>query len=145
MSATYPNTKLAGLEYRVFRRFQSLLSQESESKVPRYLVACSGGADSVALAACLAQVASRFKVQLVLTHVHHGVSENPLLNRMRDQAARRVRGLAKELGLSSVVVRRRSGLVELKSEEELRDFRLGALRFIAKRKGCGRIVFAHHS
>lgn len=142
---TRPSTKLRPLEFRVFRRLQDLGAREGlEIAQKRILVACSGGKDSVALVSVLSRLSCRFDFQLVLAHVHHGKAETKELTLARDKAQAKVEALAKQLRLP-LLTARWSGQKLLRSEAELRDFRLQTLREWSMAHEAALIAFAHHA
>lgn len=101
------------------------------------LVACSGGADSSALAIALATAPAR----VALAHVLHDM--RPPDEAIADRNA--VRALADRLGLdfleSSVGVRSRSG----NTERIARDLRYEALDALCAEAGCAYVATAHHA
>ncbi len=128
----------------------------------RLLVACSGGADSVALLHLLHRVnQSRFwQWQLVVGHVNHGLRG---VASQEDETF--VRSVAKSLGLPLEVRRlrwrksqnmeksRKRGLMDKPlhkgglqiSENAARAARLKALESMAQRRRCMLVVLAHHA
>jgi tRNA(Ile)-lysidine synthase len=151
----FPSTKLLPLEFRIFQAWR-----DGRLKGRRILVACSGGADSVALVHVLARLASRLGFSLAIAHVHHGLAKSKSTQAARARAYVFVARLATELGLEfhsltpSRLVRGvlRPDLAaikdrfprELRSEEELRDFRLRQLERLRAQGGFDCLVFAHH-
>lgn len=110
----------------------------------RVLVACSGGADSVALLRLLAAVngSDYWGWKLVVGHVDHG-----LRGKASAGDAAFVKKLGKKLGLTVAVrkvkvSRNRQGQA---SEAAAREARLKALAAMARRYRCGVIVLAHHA
>lgn len=105
----------------------------------RTLVACSGGADSTALALALA-AATR---ELVLGHVVHDM--RPRDESLADRGA--VRMLAERLGVrfveAEVTVPRGRGAGN--AEASARRLRYAALERLAAESGCGFIATAHHA
>lgn len=103
----------------------------------RTLVACSGGADSTALAIGLASASSG----LVIGHVVHDLRARGLALRDRDAA----RALADRLGLpfaeASVSVRAEGGNAEGAARRE----RYAALAAMAREHRCPFVATAHHA
>lgn len=99
----------------------------------RYLVAVSGGIDSVVL---LDQLVAEGAHELVVAHFDHGIREDSA------DDARFVEGLAAQYGLSFVV--RREELGRGASEELARRRRYGFLREMAQEHEAV-IVTAHHA
>jgi tRNA(Ile)-lysidine synthase len=112
--------------------------KEDQLLSEKLLLACSGGADSVAMIRAFAAV--RPASLLAIAFVHHGEGEN---HRHRDEAEDFVRELAGQLKIS-FVVKSHSGPV-LKSEAELRDVRRTLLVDARKESGSALIVTAHHA
>lgn len=98
----------------------------------KYLVAVSGGVDSVVL---LDMLVHEGDYELIVAHFDHGIREDSA------DDARFVEGLAKRYGLPFVVRREDLGLNT--SEEIARKRRYAFLRSVAKKEGAV-IVTAHH-
>jgi tRNA(Ile)-lysidine synthase len=130
-------TKLKDFEYRVFRRLKALNVAGA-----RILVGCSGGVDSVALVHCLAVVAKRLDLTIEVASLHHGPSKVLKIKTARAAAISKVKAFARNLGLK---FHTRRSVMELLSEEALRDFRHEALRDIAAKNSCEIIAVAHHA
>ncbi|MBV9333479.1 MAG: tRNA lysidine(34) synthetase TilS [Candidatus Eremiobacteraeota bacterium] len=102
----------------------------------RVLIACSGGPDSVALAAAMHGVAPRRQFSLHLGFVNHGTRASA----WQDECI--VLQLAADLALPlQIAVLEESGA----TEEALRVARYDALAEMAKRTGCSAVVTAHHA
>lgn len=110
------------------------------------LVACSGGADSVALLRLLWAVnQSRYwNWRIVVAHVNHA-----LRGRQSDADERFVRRLAAQLALPIRVKRlrltRAAKAPDRVSEARARAARIAALAAMAKRRRCDVVVLAHHA
>ncbi|MFO7252623.1 MAG: tRNA lysidine(34) synthetase TilS [Actinomycetes bacterium] len=101
------------------------------------LVACSGGADSLALAAATGFVAPRMGLRAGLVTVDHGLQEGSA------ERARQVAGLAPRLGLDpaevcTVTVGRAGG-----PEAAAREARYAALAATADRLGAAAVLLGH--
>ncbi len=101
----------------------------------RVLVACSGGADSVALAALLASLRGTLDLDLTLAYVHHGTRDSAwqdecVVLRVAATYGCRVRIAALEPGA--------------RDEATLREARYAALATLALEAGAGAIATAHH-
>jgi tRNA(Ile)-lysidine synthase len=101
------------------------------------LVACSGGGDSLALAACLGFTAPRQGLRAGLLTVDHGLQEGSR------ERAHDVVGLAADFGLEpaealTVTVGRAGG-----PEAAARDARYEALSVAAKRLGASAVLLGH--
>lgn len=99
------------------------------------VIACSGGADSVALAHALHAVRTPMELQLTLAHVNHGTRRSA----WQDECV--VLRVGAALGLP-VRVAALEGTV--RDEAGLRDARYAALAAIARECGGGVIATAHH-
>ncbi|HEY1868617.1 MAG TPA: tRNA lysidine(34) synthetase TilS [Candidatus Cybelea sp.] len=100
------------------------------------LVACSGGPDSVALAAALNVQAHSLRLRLRLAYVNHGVRASAL----QDECV--VASLGAACGLAVDIVRLTA---EASDESSLRDARYAALSDLARREDCGVVATAHHA
>lgn len=100
------------------------------------LVACSGGPDSVALAAILQAVAAPLDLRLELAHVNHGLRASA----WQDEAVALRVGAA--LGLPVRVTELRPSSA---GEAELRDARYAALAETARQSGCSAVATGHHA
>jgi len=100
----------------------------------RILIACSGGPDSVGLAAALSAAASSMQWTLVAGHINHGMRASA----WQDEAVALAAGAA--LGIPVKVAAPRVGG---KSEAALREARYEALADLARRCGAGVVATAH--
>ncbi len=100
------------------------------------LVACSGGRDSVALAALASAAAARSGATVVLGHVNHAVRERS----WQDEAVALAAGAL--LGVRVVTTSLGPGPA---AEARLRDERYAALATMARAVGARRIATAHHA
>jgi tRNA(Ile)-lysidine synthase len=106
------------------------------------LLAVSGGADSTAMAVALAGLRRRYRLQLTLAHLHHGIRGADA-----DEDARFVRRLARALKAGFVMekadvprlARRRGVSLEMAARKARYDF----LERAARRIGAGSIATAH--
>jgi tRNA(Ile)-lysidine synthase len=100
------------------------------------LVACSGGSDSVALAAILAALAKSMRLRLTLAHVNHGVRASA----WQDEAvAMRV---AAALGLPFKVAALK---LARPGEAEMREARYEALVRLTLETGCTAVATGHNA
>jgi tRNA(Ile)-lysidine synthase len=102
----------------------------------RVLVACSGGPDSVALAASLHALAARSGIELRIAHVNHAVRASA----WQDECL--VLELGARLGVPLAIVALERGTDD---EQRLRTARYAALVATAKRLDCAVIATAHHA
>ena len=101
----------------------------------RVVVACSGGVDSIALAAVLAAVRNPLELDLALAYVHHGTRESA----WQDECV--VLRVGATLGIPVVVA---SLSPDSQDEESLRDARYAELCRIARERGADVVATAHH-
>jgi len=100
----------------------------------RVLAACSGGPDSVALAALLARLARPDRFEIVLGHVNHG--RRPGAG--QDECV--VLAVAAQLGLPVAIAR---PAIARDDEGTLREARYAALEDLARAAGCSVVATAH--
>lgn len=113
-----------------------------------FIVAVSGGLDSVVMLHMLVRLKPLVKSKIYITHIHHGFSKDLKIVRYREQALVFVRKMALQLKLGFMTNKSQPKKV-LYSEEELRDFRYAEfekiyLRINKKEKRKPLIVTAHH-
>jgi tRNA(Ile)-lysidine synthase len=101
----------------------------------RIAIACSGGADSVALVHVLASVRKPMDLELTLAHVNHRTRESA----WQDECV--VLRVAASFGLPAHVVALDDGP---RDEAALRDARYAALATIANASGSNVVATAHH-
>ncbi|HEY1654144.1 MAG TPA: tRNA lysidine(34) synthetase TilS [Candidatus Tumulicola sp.] len=102
----------------------------------RVLIACSGGPDSVALAAVLRAAGKPLHLTLRVAHVNHAARASSA----QDECV--AAAVAGSLGLTFDVVRLRSGA---RDESGWRDARYAALIELARQTGCAAVATAHHA
>lgn len=115
---------------------QAVLREGIVRRGERVVVACSGGADSVALAAILASVAKPMDLEPTLAYVHHGTRDSA----WQDECV--VLRLAASLELPVKIGRLAP---EKTSEESLRYERYRAIGDIARTCGASVVATAHHA
>ncbi len=102
----------------------------------RVLVACSGGSDSVALAAIFAALSKSLRLRLTLAHVNHGVRASA----WQDEAvAMRV---SAALGLPFKVAQLK---LPRRGEAQMREARYEALTRLAIEAGCSAVATGHNA
>ena len=130
----------AGIARRIASRHRGLIAPEARGvrakDLPRTVVACSGGADSCALAIALAS--KRFP--LVIAHIVHDMRPEPEALADRDVARR----LSAELGVPFVESRVRIS-TKGNAEASARRSRYAALARLAGESDCRFIATAHHA
>jgi len=102
----------------------------------RIAVACSGGPDSVALAAALHALSKPMDLQLVLAHVNHATRSSA----WQDECV--VLRLAATFGLPCETTTLAGGA---RDEAALREARYAALSESARKHGCTVVATAHHA
>ncbi|HTX60499.1 MAG TPA: tRNA lysidine(34) synthetase TilS [Verrucomicrobiae bacterium] len=102
----------------------------------RLLVACSGGPDSVALAALLHVLARPMGLELSLAYVNHGVRRSA----WQDECV--VLRIAAGLGLRCEILALDGAAAD---ENAMREARYAALAAAARRHGAGAVAAAHHA
>ncbi|WP_270451231.1 tRNA lysidine(34) synthetase TilS [Kocuria marina] len=110
----------------------------TDPRPPLVLVACSGGADSLALAAAAAHLARRGRVRVGAVVVDHGLQEGSA------EAARDAARTVRELGLEPVAVERVTVVRQHHGPEmAARLARYGALNDVAHRTGAAAVLLGH--
>ena len=99
----------------------------------RYILAVSGGVDSITL---LDLLAGRPGIELVVAHFNHGIREDAREDEKLVERAAQDHGLKFEVGYGT--------LGPAASEDQARRARYGFLRQIKKQYGCKAIITAHH-
>lgn len=102
----------------------------------RILIACSGGPDSVALAAVLRAVAQRMELTLHVAFANHGVRASA----WQDECV--ALQIAAQFGMPLEVI---ALAVQARGEQRLRTARYAALMDTAKRWACNVVATAHHA
>ncbi|MFF2271584.1 tRNA lysidine(34) synthetase TilS [Agromyces sp. NPDC058136] len=110
---------------------------ETPAPRPLVLVALSGGADSLALAAATAFEAPRAGIAAGAVIVDHGLQPGSA------EVAERAAATARELGLDPVVVRRVTVGVEGGPEASARHARYAALDEVARETGATLVLLGH--
>ncbi|WP_225845485.1 tRNA lysidine(34) synthetase TilS [Streptomyces sp. HPF1205] len=131
-----PHPTVAAIRLAVRRVLHDVLTASADPG-PLVLAACSGGADSMALAAALAFEAPRLGVRAGAVTVDHGLQAGS------DLRAREVAERLRELGLDpvdtvGVKVGRQGG-----PEAAARDARYAALDATAERRGAAAVLLGH--
>jgi tRNA(Ile)-lysidine synthase len=102
----------------------------------RIVIACSGGADSIALTAALAAVAKPMELALAMVHVNHGLRPSA----WQDECV--ALRIAATFELPIEIVALEAGSV---GEAELRERRYAALTDVARQSGATAVATAHHA
>ncbi|MBX2986392.1 MAG: tRNA lysidine(34) synthetase TilS [Bdellovibrionaceae bacterium] len=122
-----------GLEHRLWERLK-----KDGLRGRGFLLACSGGADSVALVRAFAAVQA--KKNLRVAHLHHGPGG---AGAFRDEARQFVRDLARDLDLAFVEAHHGGEI--LRGEAACRDFRRQWLERWREEFAMDAVVTAHHA
>lgn len=129
---------------RIDLRFEHKVLKDLRSVKPRpgrWLIAVSGGVDSLAVAEVLWRWRRLLKIELVVAHVHHGRDSN---GDFRDRAREHVRRWCCDRRVKFISNPQVENL-GLKGEAQLREFRHRALRGWGRQLGASHIVMAHHA
>jgi tRNA(Ile)-lysidine synthase len=116
---------------------QAVASDGVVSRGDKLLIACSGGPDSVALAALLARIAQPMSLDLVLGHVNHGARPSA----WQDEAVTLRVSAALGIPLKIVALETPARL----DEASLREARYAALTQLAQACGASAVVTAHNA
>jgi len=136
----FPLKNISPKDGFVFAVRQGLESLKARS----LLLAVSGGRDSMALMYVFAKLRDRFGFQLSVVHAHHGRAISESSQRARDQASRLVLEQANALEMKAYLCQRAKSEAILKSEDDLRRWRLSELRKTQQQQKIDFLVFAHH-
>ena len=106
------------------------------------ILACSGGLDSMVNVALHFNLKKTFQWELVVAHVHHGISQDEILSTYRDKAALLAQKFSKDKGLIFVTYKNKKE--ELTSEAEFRKLRQVQLMQWSKQYKAAAIITGHH-
>lgn len=107
-----------------------------------FLLALSGGADSIALLKALLTIQQAAKIKISTMYVHHGESPDSEVNLYRNKCEVFCRQFCLENKVDFEPSEKPKEI--LKSEESLRDFRYAQLFAFQKKIGAEILVTAHH-
>ena len=107
-----------------------------------YLLAVSGGLDSLVLLNLLSKLQGRLKWELLVGHVHHGLTGDEETDSFRNESQTRVQELCQKQGLPFLTNEADSALGD--SEEQLRDFRWSYFKNWVEESQATAVVTAHH-
>jgi tRNA(Ile)-lysidine synthase len=131
-----PHPTVAAIRLAVRRVLHDVLTASPDPQ-PLVLAACSGGADSMALAAALAFEAPRLGVRAGAVTVDHGLQDGSAGRAV--EVADRLRGLGLDpVEAVGVTVGRQGG-----PEAAARDARYAALDDTAERRGAAAVLLGH--
>ena len=124
-------------EHRILKQLRRL-----PHRPKRWLLAISGGLDSMVLAEFCLRWRRGLDCELGVAHVHHGLSGSLSQGQYRDKAQLHVRDWALEKGIG--FFSNEAENIELTSEGELRAYREEHLNRWLKEHAFNCIVYAHH-
>lgn len=131
-----PHPAVAAIRLAVRRTLHAFLASSGEPD-PLVLAACSGGADSMALAAALAFEAPKLGVRAGAVTIDHGLQAGSTARAL--DVAERLRGLGLDpVDAVGVTVGRQGG-----PEAAARDARYAALDRAAERHGAAAVLLGH--
>jgi len=122
----------------IIRAWRELTDHLPPSRPRRTLIACSGGADSCALALALASSTSP---DLIIAHIVHDLRPRAEADADRDAAAALAAALSAPFVEAAIKVKVGRGNVEARARRE----RYAALRTLALSHGCPFVATAHHA
>ncbi|AGH95590.1 tRNA lysidine(34) synthetase TilS [Pseudobdellovibrio exovorus] len=125
-------------EHKLWGHFKEFGVESSGS----YVLAVSGGLDSMALLSVFSRLLPQAKVKVA--YYHHGPSEVESQNQYRQQALEHVRQKVDELSLSGYEFVTEGSQQALVSEQEMRDARWAFLNRLAQEGDGAVIVTGHH-
>ncbi|MCO5113999.1 MAG: tRNA lysidine(34) synthetase TilS [Bdellovibrionaceae bacterium] len=114
---------LSAFEHHFIRTFKSHFGDHRVLGERRFLVAVSGGADSVACAQLFSQFQPRFQYEWRIAHVHHGLTDDSHLQDFRQQSVQLVGDLSEMWGVEFLTNSLQEAPLSLRTEEQLRNFR----------------------
>jgi tRNA(Ile)-lysidine synthase len=121
----------------------SLYKILKEKRDKKFLLAVSGGMDSMALFFIFKELAKKLSFQFSVAHIHHGPASDSLQRAFRDGARSFVKKQTIAAGVPFFTNTVDEG-TELKSEADFRKLRLEFLSQIKKQTASDFVVFAHH-
>lgn len=123
-------------------RLEHAVVRELKGVGGRWLLAVSGGVDSMVMAEVLRRWARGLGVEILVAHIHHGSAASAEQKRYRERARRHVRNWCHRHGIAFMTNRAQN--LNLKSEADLRAYRLKWLAEWKAVSGASHLVFAHH-
>lgn len=107
-----------------------------------FLLGISGGLDSVVLLHAFSELAKKLSITFSVAHIHHGPGEKEQV-KYRERAQSFVKELCEHYG-ATFLTSDNMPKEELKSEEQLRNFRRRELSHLMYENEANFIVLAHH-
>lgn len=133
---------LSPFEHHFIRTFKSHFGDKEVVGQRLFLVAVSGGADSVACASLFAQFQPLFQYEWRIAHVHHGRDKDHKQTQFRNHCLDEVRRLSQMWGVELVTQDPSEAPIGMESEEAFRDFRYKC--FNKWQKPGEILVLGHH-
>jgi len=124
----------SGLDHKIWR------GRSSWPRFKRVLVALSGGVDSVALLSVFHRLTKASFFEILAVNIHHGPGAQ---ESWRSETQEMCRSICENWGIK--MIESKPSVKELKSEEDLRDFRYEELRKLKDEFQCDFILTAHHA
>ena len=132
-------SRLSPFAYQIARK-----SPDDRFRSRRFLLAVSGGTDSVALMPLFREFQTRFACEVLVAHVHHGSEGAEAQVRFRHKAQVLVEDFCNQLGWEFIGNQACRALKASSSEADYREFRRGLLFQWAEERSCDHVVLAHH-
>ena len=126
------------LEKRTLQRLK-----ESPGSGGHYLLAISGGVDSVVMLEVLSRLQKALDWQLSVVHVHHGLSQEDTQQNFRDQAQDLVQKLAAQKNFEFLT--NEKNIENKSSEESMRHFRYSWFQKWSEEKNASAVLLAHQN
>lgn len=117
--------------------------QESLGSGGHYLLAVSGGVDSVVMLQLLSRLQRALDWQLTVAHVHHGLSVNPVQQKFREEAQELVGKLAQEKGFEFLTNEKNAENKD--TEAAMRNFRYSWFAKWSEQKNTSGVFLAHQN
>jgi tRNA(Ile)-lysidine synthase len=128
------------LEHKIWRELKKIPVRDIESL--RFVLAISGGTDSMALLHLLAGFREFANIHLYSMYVHHGESERSEISDYRNRASLFCKEQSALLGINFDDSEKPK--IDLKSEADCREFRYKQLTKFQRQVGAKILVTAHH-
>lgn len=127
------------LEKRTLQRLQ-----ESPGQGGHYLLAVSGGSDSIVMLEVLSRIAKALNWQMSVAYVHHGVSSDKAQQKFRDDAQNLVQKSAEQKALP-FLTNEGAGCENANTEEAMRNFRYMWFKKFSEKQKANAVLLAHQS
>lgn len=131
---------MKALELRTLKKLQEEFGPKGH-----YLLAVSGGVDSVVMLEILSRIQAALDWKITVAYVHHGKAESAVQEAYRDQAQQLVEKLANEKDFDFVTNYEDKNSFIGGSEEALRRFRYSYFKKWVGEKSITAVLLAHQS